>query len=267
MKTLPSFPSRILCLFSAVLLLPSAARSQTPPALPDGPLLKRAPQNICWEIKYKYGKEAGAKENAASEMSPPQSGSLAGNSVSSDTRPLSVKVTKTPDALYEETHTLSGETWRRWHYGRFKLELLQFGKNGRILSLSSLDTLNEFVSTYQKHDFPDLGWISASNFRGIQKIGEGDCLFFSENVAIPQPTPPPMSPEEANLPPPPPLKVRTLAWIGALSRLPVRWQRESETRTFQFSPATPIPELPPQAKHLFELNTAKPPVVKEVMRP
>ena len=235
--------------------------------LHSGPLLKRAPQNTSWEIKFEYGKDARSKEKPATGIAPPQSGPPSGNAVSNDPRPVSVKVTKTPDVLYEETRKLSGDTWHRWHYGRVHLEILQFGKNGRILALNSLESQNELVSTYEKHDFPDLAWISAGNYRAIQKIGEEDCLFFSDEVAMPQPTPPPMSPDQINLPLRPPPKVRTLVWVDALTRLPVKWQRESETRTFQFSPATPIPDLPPEGKHIFKLNTAKPPVVKEEMCP
>jgi len=257
-------PFRLLPLL-ATLLLPLPGYSQTPVPLPSGPLLARAPQNTRWEIKYAYGKGDDPKKKAAADTLPPMGDPSSGKTVSSDPRPRRIMVIKTPEALYEETITLSGDISRRWYFGRFNLEILQLGRNGRVLPLDTHDRQNELVSAYQRHDFSDLGWISASNFRGIQKIGELDCLFFSDEVAIPQPTPPPMNPSEVHLAPvAPPPKVATYAWIDAQSRLPLKWQRGSEIRSFWFGPATPIPEMPPEAKHLYELNTAPPPVRRDI---
>ncbi len=254
---------RFLFLFSAFLLLTSSGGSQTPPVLPEGPLLVPAPQSSCWEIQYVYKADPGSKGKSASAK-PARKGD-AGKPVSSDPRPLSVKVTKTPDVLYEETHTASGDTWSRWHYGLLHLEILQPTGNSRALALNSLDSKNSLVSSYQKNDFPDFDWISAANFRGMKKVGKVDCLFFSDDVVLSR-KPTVLSPSletgsEESAPPP---KVKILAWISAKTHLPVKWQCGSETRRFQFGPLAPIPELPPECKRLFELNTTPPPAAMEV---
>ncbi|MEI8234661.1 MAG: hypothetical protein WCH57_08245 [Verrucomicrobiota bacterium] len=267
MKIAHAIHFRLPFLFLATLLMPLPGRSQTPAQLPAGPLLARVPQNTRWEIKFTYGKGGDTLKKAAAEALPPASDPSSGKTVSSDPRLRRVMVIKTPEALYEETLTMSGDISRRWHYNRLNLEILQFGQNGFIQPLSTHDTLNELVSSYQSRDFSDLGWISASSFRGIKKIGELDCLFFSDEVAIPPRMLPPMSPSEINSPPAaPPPKVKTFAWIDAETRLPVRWQRESETRSYRFEPATPIPELPPEGKHLHDINTPHP-VFRRDIRP
>ncbi len=250
--------------FFALLATLSLARSETPPQLPTGRLLKAAPQNSCWEIKYDYGKDVRPK-GSPPEIQPLQAGSPSEKSVSRDHRPLSVKVTKAPGVLYEETQALSGETWRRWHFGKSHLEILELGRNGRVQAVSSLDSKNELVSTYEKEDFPDFRWISASTFSGIQKVGSVDCLLFSGEVALAPRRLPIMEPDEVLPPETSSLtKVKTLAWIDAETRLPVRWQRESEIRTFQFGSASPLPVLPPEGKRLFKLNTTPPPTPLDV---
>ncbi len=239
---------RLLLVLVCFFIAPFSARSQTP--APKGPFVSRVPQNTRWEIHYQYGNEPKRTE----ELDAPK------GEVSNDLRPRRVVVIKTPEALYEQTLALSGETWRRWHFGKLQLELLQIGPKGQAFALSANDTKNILVSSFQNNDFRDLAWLNASNFRELRKFGGVDCLFFADDVEQ-ETLPGPDGSKETKGP-----KIQTAAWIDAQSRLPVKFQRGTETRIYHYGPATPIPALPAEAKRLYDLNTTPPPVAR-IVRP
>lgn len=98
MSTFPKTQPGFLLLLLAVLLEALPGRCQTPPPLPAGPLLARAPQNTRWEITYSYKREGVPKEKAAPGALDPKENPGSPKSVASDPHPRLVTVIKTPEA-------------------------------------------------------------------------------------------------------------------------------------------------------------------------
>ena len=225
-----------------IAMMRAAMHAQTPAPLPSGPLLNRAPQDTKWEITFQYGSEPPCHGDSAQP----------GKAIGMDIRKLKITVTKTPALVYEEVLTIGGNLTRHWRKGN--LEVVQVGKSGPFVIIDSLDDKNALRSSNQKTDFPDFGWISASNYRGTKTLPSGECLAFSDEV--PELPDAGLSPELFPLPKSPP--ATTTALINAKTRLPVLWKRGDVTQTYHFSPASRVPEVPMEAQYLFALNQAAP---------
>lgn len=226
-------------------LLSFVAIAQTPNI--NAPFSLKAPSSAHWTVTYRYKGEP--------ELPPEQEGaeSPAGRDFSRDTRIRSIKVSKTPSMLYEETRLIDGKTQKRWRRGN--IEVIQvFGEKDYIV-IDSLAPNETSGSKYHITDFPELRWLRSDNYVRTEKSGDRELLVFTDNV-VDERSGGNLSPELEELPPLPP--VSTTAWIDKASRLPVRYQRDNLMLTYRFLAPTALPPIPTQAKYLFDINESIP---------
>jgi hypothetical protein len=77
--------------------------------------------------------------------------------------------------------------------------------------------------------FPDMTWVSAATYSGVEPIGGHPCLVFKKDDMT--------------------------AWIDQESRYPVQWQRGGELRTFrQLARPAGTLEPPPEVVKLIQAN-------------
>jgi hypothetical protein len=245
-----------LTIFSALLVyvLSLSARAADPvppppvevksaPTLPSGvPIKIRAPDNLKWDIIF-FKADVARPGDAASEKLILVPGHT-------------ITVYKTPSFLYEE-ETTEKTVFSRWYRGR--TEIIREGPDKQFFPIDAneqVPNMPKLSGKFGKSDFVGFGWISRQNFRGLKTLPSGDCLVFSDEVAIPHAI------EEAAPDASTPTKVQSLkvtAWIDAKTRLPVRLQRGKEIQVFHFSLLDNPQGLPPEVQRLFKINETVPP--------
>ena len=259
---------------------PGVRSASSPPPLPPGPWLKRAPAPCQWVVSY-TGK---SKEPAQPKASPSQT------PVDPSAR-KTVAVIKTANLLVEVTTRQSGSVVSRWNASG--LVLTQVGSGGNWFA-SAGGSENGFNETdYTKSDFPGFDWISEKNYVGVKAVGSQQYLVFHDKVVTMDPrdiaplqaeaqqsmnnwlikqeerksnrtSTAPVNQEEA---PPPKFniddyKMEAVAMIDSATGLPVMLTygttTGNETRTYQFYPAPAVPpSLPPAAKQIVAEQQAR----------
>lgn len=202
------------------------------------PLPKPVAPNTKWQISFSYGDMVSQSEKAIPSAR------------SSDSRPIQTTVVKMPGYLYEETHTVGGQVFRRWRKGH--LEVLQEGDGGPFTILDTQNLLDERTSLYHLNDFPDLRWISQADPKGTESLGGRECVVFRDKVI------PDVRQREGELPIIPDA-IETTAYLDAASGLPVMWRNAAGVMAkYVFTPISSAPEIPAEARVLFALNEPRP---------
>ncbi len=235
MKTLALYSLILLAGFTA--WAQQAAPSPSVPPLPRGPLLKRAPDFAQWEIAKFHSTKNPAKPGAgqdADETAHPES-------------PKRVSVTKTGEMRHLVAIDPDGSRSKIWFKGDLEV-VCQPGWKFPWLAKAH-DPHNPFAIDFSRTDFPECGWVSARNYRGIQKVQGRDCILFSERVTI---VPDPDNPD-SNIPQ---ISGTNAAWYGRAAfvdletRLPVTEVTSGEITTYQFG-------TPPQTMLTFPADIQK----------
>jgi hypothetical protein len=229
---------------TTLLLIPSSGPAQAPPIAPEGPLLNHVPENYRWEISFRYGSKADPQDNAV----PVEKAQGSGPAMLRDGRRTKIIGIKTPGISYEETLTRDGERSRRWRRGN--VEIVQLSRNGPFAVADAASSLDLLASGYGGHDFPDVNWVSKKSFIGIEKTNEIEHLVFQEKVAVKVDA----VILDLDLRNEPVEGFLTTVWVDLQSRLPLKWNRGEETRTFRYAPTTSVPEIPEPVRQLFAFN-------------
>jgi len=262
--------------------------ASSPPPLPPGPWLKRAPVPAQWLVSY----SRKSQESAQSKDSPSQA--------SADlSAKKTVAVNKTADLLVEVTMRQNGSVVSRWKAGG--LFLTQVGSEGSWITSAGAETgFNE--TDYTNSDFPGFDWISEKNYVGVKAVGSQQCLVFRDKVVTmdphdlaaiqaeiqqsieqwrirqeerkSKPSSPIPSDEVVDTSGPRPFniddyKMDAVAVIDSATGLPVMLSyvtdKGNETRTYQFNPAPATSlSLPPAAQKIVAAQQAR---LKRLSRP
>ncbi|MGA3171688.1 MAG: hypothetical protein ABSE62_11830 [Chthoniobacteraceae bacterium] len=183
--------------------------------LPDGPLLKRAPDNSQWRVIFTYG------------PGPIPAGT---NLV------LEADVIKTKPFWNATVIMSDSTTIECWGDGNQRYEITPTRPAHIFKETIDVETgvdytpESPFVYCYDKTDFPDFDWVSAKTFIGYDK--SRTYLVFQQ------------SPQSAEF-----------AWIDEKTRLPVLWQKDKEVRQFIYgaTPTTRL-VLPPNVQKVADID-------------
>jgi hypothetical protein len=128
---------------------------------------------------------------------------------------------------------------------------MEFWKKGGVQSVKATGWNKAVVTTASEDDlYGNLGWISADNFQGIQKVGGKDCMVFRDNIPPPGTRKAVKSAPLINLPEgfkvpveepvdPESLKIKAVACVEVERRVPVVLQLGNEVTTYKFEPIDP----------------------------
>jgi hypothetical protein len=174
--------------------------------LPPGPLLKGAPDDAHWLVRFAYpgSSTADASQSPASQaLIPP--------------RPTEVSVVKTKPLWHAVTSGRTGVLMDCWGDSGATYSMPSKAKDPAF-EISRNQTTKQFdipipaAVGYDKRDFPDMEWISSSTYIGSLK--DGAVLVFREKA-----------------------DGGATVYVDGKSRLPLRWQKVHEVRDFVFLPA------------------------------
>lgn len=190
-----------------------------PAPLPNGPLLKRTGKNSAWLITFHYEQDKRTNGNAADYGPGPEPEIL-------PSPPRRITVTRTHPRWLAVTECVKGEKLEQCFDGRH--EYLSTPKNSRVDIVVDDPNAPKTLTDYSAVDFPDLEWVSAETFKGIQNVADTSCMVFVYG---------PMT-----------------AWIDLHSRWPVLWKRNGELRSFRkLPPPEAMVPLPPQIQQVSEV--------------
>lgn len=198
--------------------------ASSPPPLPPGPWLKRAPVPAQWVVSY----SRKSQESAQPKASPSQaSADLSGKQT--------VAVNKTANLLLEVTTRQNGSVVSRWKAGG--LFLTQVGSEGSWITSAGAETgFNE--TDYTNSDFPGFDWISEKNYVGVKVIGSQQCLVFRDKVVTMDP--------------------RDIAAIQSEIQQSIeKWRISQEERKSKPSSPTPSDEMDTSGPRPFNINDYK----------
>jgi hypothetical protein len=147
-------------------LLGQEPASRLPP-LPEGSLLKRAPDFSSWTVLFsKIGGKVEARESKSDQ---------------DKTRPQrQVAVTKTGKVIHEIKVDALGKSTEVWHVGGVQVTVPS--GNGFPSIFPDFGGGDIYTTNYAVSDFAGLDWISATTFAGIQKVMGRDCIIFRSEV-------------------------------------------------------------------------------------
>jgi hypothetical protein len=207
---------------------PAMSYEQKP--LPEGPLLKKAPDYFAWQMTYAY---TAPRTNSNSSSAPP--GIPIGSHL-----PKMLSYTQTKPiwhAVYVDRSDVKTEAWsdgtNRFEVGAKESDVTPISNTQPGGPEAARSYFNGGV------DFPDVDWISRNNYLGTQK-GTPFWVFQAGGVMV---------------------------WIDSTTQFPARWQKNDEVRTFQILPdpseplalPTKILALSRGLKDLNRLSHAVPP--------
>lgn len=230
----------LLTILLVLLGFGAAAAGQTavtydPTPLPNGPLVRRAPDFSKWQIDFYYTR-ASDKGGKASAPAP----NLKDPAVLANmTQPKQLTVTRTKPLWHAVLLLANGSRRESWFDGAYRYEV--HPENHSVVPIAQFNPgYNPAFLDYSSSDFPDIDWVSPQTYLGTQsgtiywvfKQGDDD----------------------------------TMAWIDLTTRLPARWQNANEIRVFKFLPPPTEPlQLPPDVaalsaglKRLQELSSMVP---------
>jgi len=174
-----------------------------PEHVPSGVLLKRAPDYSAWTISVTYpGAPAAATGQGTQQVQ-------------------QVSVTRTKPLWHAVSRGKGGVVADCWGDARQTFSIMPQIPQASILTRGvdsgKFEVPDQLTVGYDKRDFPDMDWVSASTYKGSLK--DGKILIFQESDG-----------EGATV------------YIDAESRLPIRWQKPGEVRDFRFlaAPDTPL---------------------------
>lgn len=204
-------------------------------ALPPGPILEKQPDFSAWRIVYSFGK---AESKPGSPASP---GGGAQESAPSSHQPKTFTMTRTKPLWHAVLIDVSDVKNETWYDGATRFN--QGAAPSSFVPITNGDSGGQGLKDYFSNgeEFPDVEWVSPATYLGVEKSTGYRVFQQSGGGAV--------------------------LWVDSTTRHPVRWQKEGETRVFQFLPAPTDPlTLPPNVtkisralKHLDEMSRAAPP--------
>lgn len=201
---------RIVVGFFIGLATADLALAQSDQALPEGALLKPAPDFSRWTIEYTYPADA----------------------VKNPDLPHTVVTTKTRQVIHEETVTVSGKKNESWQKGEdFYTKIPERNTWAAYEKPTQLqiDSGSAVIMTFPKNGFRNLDWIGAKSYIGSLKAKEATYLVFVPNADGLD-----VSNTKALQTQP------TIAYIDGDTRLPARVTENGVVRTYKFEK---IPEV------------------------
>ncbi len=220
---------KLLLLIAAVCLCPVLLRAQATdvaPPLPPGPLLAET-DFAHWIVTTTPGNNTASGNGAPAPANAPAE------------PPTIIEITRTGDTLHMVTTDARGKS-DRWCVGKIQF-IQEPGWDVPIwLDHDNAHGSARYIS-FGKALFPELSWISASNYTGIKLMGGRKCLVFTGKVM----TLPPAGIDQlkqAAVAAGKPFDVKAyeadaVAYIDAETRFPVSYVKPYETSTYQILPA------------------------------
>ena len=155
---------RVLFGFLVFLAAARVASAQaTDQALPDGPLLKPAPEFSRWTVDYSYPQE---HQDATKGLPVPLDPAL----------PRTATTTKTKLIIHEETVTVSGKKIESWQKNEDFYTWIPERKLWAAYekpTQSQIDSGNVVMMVAPKNGFRGLDWIGVKSYVGSLKTKEG----------------------------------------------------------------------------------------------
>ena len=181
----------LLCLGQTLGAAP--ADNRPPPPLPEGPLLKKPADWSAWRIRYTYASDNSAALNPA----------LAAMSLDS-LNLRQVTITRTKPLWSSSSETTSHKKLEQWFTGAAR-----FCKASDEPGPFLLGIPDPRFPDYSR-GFPDLDWVDAKSYSGVDTVEGHPCLVFTKGGMI--------------------------AWIDLKTRYPLKWQNGDEKRSFDELP-------------------------------
>lgn len=175
-------------------------------AKPKTPLVPRTPPFATWTVRIQYQDE----EKKTPADAPPD---LA-------TRQRAGTVTKTNEIYREEVTLASGKKYEKWAVDGTQWMIPPTGNALIPISPPSSNNSSSDYRDYSQSDFPELSWISLSNFKGVSSY-EGREAFRFET----------------------PTKK---AFLSTGTQLPLYLKDEEATRLYTYGTAPSAPLVPPE---------------------
>jgi hypothetical protein len=188
------------------------AQQPTPPPLPPGPLLNKAPDFAQWAITIK---SAGTEKEEKASPSPEPSAKPSASGV------YRIGVIKTGKVRHEVQAVGAQVISDIWSLDGTSVS---FDPRTKVPQVSQ-------SGSSAGSDFPGLEWISEKNYAGIKKVNGKDCIVFNDMVFNVRPN---GTRNEFGG------KVNAVAYVDLETRFPVTMQRGEDTYAYQFG-------APPQA--------------------
>ena len=185
--------------------------------LPPGPLLKRVADFSAWKITYYYPRNAENTKELTDGIDPGMS--LLPNV------PKRITLTRTKPLWRAEIEDVNGNILDQCWDGNVEM-IVAPGSSTAGLAPSAFMGGRSTVN-FAQVDFPDFEWISDKTFVGLQPQRGRSCMVF--------------------------VKDDMTAWVDLESRMPVFWQKGTQTRTYEklATPTSPL-TLPAPAAALSE---------------
>ncbi|CAN5688848.1 hypothetical protein BH09VER1_BH09VER1_03870 [soil metagenome] len=204
-------------------LLLSGAFGQEP-ALPPpkDPILHRVAPVGSWTTSFQYEPDTGKGEKTAPAL-PPDPNQI-----------KSVTVIKVHRTYCEQTLFLSGLKEEKWTFDGAQLRKVPGTDIIVPITASTAEIPQANYSDYGQRDFPELGWISRSNYQGVQVYQGKPAYFFEE--------------KDSN--------GRQLTAFLSEAQLPLFFSDQAIKRTYSYNP-TPAETLKPPAEFLEVLARYK----------
>lgn len=183
--------------------------------LPEGPLLRPAPEFSQWSIDYSYPQDRQDKAGALAPIDPKL--------------PRKVLLTKTKDILREEVQTVSGVKTDAWQQnGNYfvKFPGNTFWSAYEKPTQLQIESGTAVTVTVPSSGFRGLDWINQETYAGTVTSGESTYLIFL-----------PAESRNADLSDQKVLQeLPTIAYVDAKTRLPVRVKKHEAVSVYKFMP-------------------------------
>ena len=196
----------LLPLFLAMCLMPLTVGAQQPAVPPPvGLLPMRMPEMASWTITFVYVDEAVAR------TAQPGRGD----------RVKTITISKTGETYLEQTTRRSGGVEEKWVYNGVQFKGYRNNTSILLISPPSGDgAVNPEWSDYSKGDFPELAWLVADNYAGVEKYDKKTVWLFNKD--------------------------NQRAWLNPETKLPIATTNGQITMTYTYNAAPEDPLIPPQ---------------------
>ena len=241
--------SQYIILFLITLVTHAGAQT-TPekPPLPSGPILAN-PEYAQWQVVITQ--KPDKKNPDASQKSNDTSPSV--------NNKITINVKKTKNLRLETIEDSSAGKITKWCDGDWQLISTPGEPEPTLYTRPDPDPAHNFFVSYAKSPFPEVAWVSAQNYVGVQKLAGRDCMVFegkiksfSENEIKDRDIEARLSGKTLDISNP---ESSIVAYIALDNHLPVFFKNGNKENLYQFSPPpSSMLEFPPEIKALFELH-------------
>jgi len=233
---------RFLWIFLCMgLAAPLCGQEKKLPPLPEGPLLKRAPDYSTWTVTF---------QGHPMEGNAPLKTGLTGESKDKEPATMVSTVTKTGSIILEEKIEENGQHHQIWHFSGLRITLVP--GTSKPLICPDYGGRDIFSTDFDSSDFAGFYWLSPTTYAGIVKYEGKDCIVFKGSVS-------PLGEraqgdEQAYIigarangeSPPDAVRVAAIAYIDLATRLPVFSQFGNEKRIYQYGTPPTAPQVLPE---------------------